>query len=533
MSSAKSTKGNFKEFISRVDAAVDTIKDSKDTIFCVSHIDADGLTSAGIIGKALHRANILYHIRCVRQLELPIISELSMMKDVKTLLFTDLGGGQIEGINKYLSDKEIIILDHHPALAKPEFESLVHVNPFEFNYDGVNQVSGAGLSYFFAKKLDSKNVDSASIAVVGALADRQDKGEKNSLISLNQKIVEDGLKAGVLEAKLDIRLFGRETRPIYQALEYTTDPFLPGLTGDGDMCIRFMRDTGIPQQRGDTWRTIQDLNEDERRMLVEGLITYGLKMGMSVQESQSILGWVYNLPNEQPGTLLRDAREFGSLLNSCGRLQATGIAIGICMGERKFLLQEAEEIMHAYRIKISKFLEIINKDSEHLKEYSNLILFDGRKIIDDTMIGTVTSIAISSKRFIDKNKPLVGIAISEDGTVKISSRGTSHLIKQGLDLGLALREAVESIGSEAEGGGHNIAAGARVPQGTEMLLIENLNAALEQQLHPKEEKRSKPKQKEPKPKPKTTKTQRTKPTTVKKPKSTKSTTKKSSKQVRF
>ncbi|MCK5183708.1 MAG: hypothetical protein KAQ95_05330 [Candidatus Heimdallarchaeota archaeon] len=155
-----------------------------------------------------------------------------------------------------------------------------------------------------------------------------------------------------------------------------------------------------------------------------------------------------------------------------------------------------------------------------------MILFDGRNIIDDTMIGTVTSIAISSKRFIDKNKPLVGIAISEDGTVKISSRGTTKLIKQGLDLGLGLREAVESIGSEAEGGGHNIAAGARVPQGTEMLLIENLNAVLEKQLHPKEEKPSEPKKKAPKPK---TPTQKSKTTAKKKPKSTKSTTKKSSK----
>ncbi len=524
MSSAKSTKGKFNEFISKIDAAVDIIKDSKDTIFCVSHVDADGLTSAGIIGKALHRANIPYHIRCVRQLELPIISEISMMKDLRTIIFTDLGGGQIEGINKYLNDKEIIILDHHPVLTEAEIESLVHVNPFEFDYDGANQVSGAGISYYFAKRLDPKNIDSASIAVVGALADRQDKGDKNSLISINEKIVEDGVKAGILDTKLDIRLFGRETRPIYQALEYTTDPFLPGLTGDGDMCIRFMRDTGIPQQKGDEWRSIQDLNNEERRMLVEGLITYGLKMGMSAQDSQSILGWVYTLKNEQPGTLLRDAREFGSLLNSCGRLNATGIAIGICMGERKFLLQEAEQIMNDYRIKISKFLEIVNKDSEHLKEYSNLVLFDGRKIIDDTMIGTVTSIAISTKKFIDKNKPLVGIANSDDGTVKISSRGTGQLISQGLDLGLALREAVESIGSEAEGGGHNIAAGARVPQGTEMLLIENLNAVLEKQLNPKDKKPSKPEKEEEKPKPKATKTT----SKTSEEKKSKSTTKKSS-----
>ena len=107
------------------------------------------------------------------------------------------------------------------------------------------------------------------------------------------------------------------------------------------------------------------------------------------------------------------------------------------------------------------------------------------------MIGTITSIAISTRKFIEKNKPLVGMANSEDGTVKISSRGTGALVSQGLDLGLALREAVSSIGSEAEGGGHNIAAGARIPKGTEKLLIESLNATLEKQLHAKDAKEPK------------------------------------------
>ncbi|NHJ84176.1 MAG: DHH family phosphoesterase [Asgard group archaeon] len=495
MSTTKDTKEDFKGFSSRIAEVVDIIKDTEERILCISHIDADGLTSAGIIGKALHRASKPYHIRCVRQLELPIISEISMMKNIDTIIFTDLGAGQLDGINKYLKKKKIIILDHHPAIAEPKSETIYYVNPFEFNYDGANQISGAGISYFFAKALDQINIDSAALAVVGALADRQDKGEMNSLIALNRRIVEDGMKASVLEEKLDIRLFGRETRPIYQALEYTTDPFLPGLTGDGDMCLRFMRDTGLPQQKGDEWRTIQDLSQNERRTLVESLITYGLQNGMSAEDSQSILGKVYTLIKEQQGTLLRDAREFGSLLNSCGRLDATSIAIGICMGERKFLLQEAEGIMKEYRRKISQFLQLVNKDSEHLKEHSNLLVFDGRDIVDDTMIGTVTSIAISTKYFIDKKKPLMGMANSDDGTVKISCRGTGLLVSMGLDLGLALREAVESIGSEAEGGGHNIAAGARIPKGTEKLLIENLNIAIEKQIHHEIEVQMEPKPK--------------------------------------
>jgi RecJ-like exonuclease len=478
----KEQKTDFKSFQADIKKAVDWITDAKETILNVSHIDADGLTSAGIIGRALHREEIPYHIRSVRQLEKPIIGELAAKTDFKTIIFSDLGAGQLESINEFLSDRQIIILDHHPFVTEPTSETILNINPDNYGYDGANQISGSGISYFFAKALNPINIDSSALAIVGALGDRQDKGKKSALTSLNHKIVEDGIKAQVLEEKMDIRLFGRETRPIHLAIQYTTDPFLPGLTGNGDMCNRFMRDTGIPQQKGDSWRTIQELSKEERMTLVDSLITWGLSRGMSSKEAENILGQVYVLTNEKPGTPLRDAREFGSMLNSCGRLGANGVAIGICMGERNFLLKEAEEKMAEYRKKISEYLQIVNVDSEFLKEFSNFILVDGREVIDDSMIGTVISIAISNKEFIEKNKPMMGIANSEDGTVKISMRGTGFLVQQGLDLGTALREAQEEIGDEAEAGGHNIAAGARIPQGTEQVLIEKMNDVLENQL---------------------------------------------------
>ena len=279
-------KADLKGFQAKIKETVDFVRDSKGAFLCISHIDADGLSAAGIIGKALHREGINYHVRSVRQLELPIISEISMMKGFDNIIFSDLGGGQMEGINKYLSNKNIVILDHHPTLIAPATENIINISPFDFGFDGSNQVSGAGISYFIAKQFDKANIDSSPIAIVGALADRQDKGKKNSLIELNKKIVQDGVKADILEEKLDIRLFGRETRPIYQALEYTTDPFLPGLTGDGDMCIRFMRDIGIAQQKGDKWRTIDNLTEDERKNFVQQIIQFSLAQGGSVEDAQ-------------------------------------------------------------------------------------------------------------------------------------------------------------------------------------------------------------------------------------------------------
>ncbi|MEA2071653.1 MAG: DHH family phosphoesterase [Asgard group archaeon] len=477
-----SQKQDFKKLQNTLKRAASLIKNTNDMILCISHIDADGLTSAGIIGRALHREGKRYHIRSVRQLELPIISELATMHNYETIIFTDLGAGQLDGINEYLSDRKIIILDHHPPITEPASDSIINITPFDYGYDGACQISGSGMAYFFAKTLNPANHDSAAIAIVGALADRQDKGPKSSLVGLNREIVEEGKKQGIIEEKLDIRLFGSETRPIHKSLEYTTDPFIPGLSGNGDMCNRFLRDTGIPQQRGDEWRTIQDLSQGERQKLVQELITFGLSRGMSVEDSQNILGYVYRLQQEKAGTLLRDAREFGSLLNSCGRLGATGIAIGICMGERRFLYEEAQEILAEYRKKISEFLGLVTLDSEHLQELPNILVFDAKDLIDDTMIGTIISIAISAQPFIDKNKPMVGLAQSDDGTVKISCRGTPQLVTQGLSFGDALRVAVEKLGPKAEGGGHDIAAGARIPQGTEDIFIESLNMAIEEQL---------------------------------------------------
>ena len=47
------------------------------SILVVSHIDADGLTSAAIMGKALERADVEYETRFVRQLDNAALNEIA------------------------------------------------------------------------------------------------------------------------------------------------------------------------------------------------------------------------------------------------------------------------------------------------------------------------------------------------------------------------------------------------------------------------------------------------------------------------
>ena len=96
----------------------------------VSHIDADGLTSAAIICKALDRAGIERQIIFLRQLDQKSLLEIAS-GNPQLVIFTDLGSGMLEAIKSLKLNA--VIADHHQPQGKHEF----HLNPHLFGLMGV------------------------------------------------------------------------------------------------------------------------------------------------------------------------------------------------------------------------------------------------------------------------------------------------------------------------------------------------------------------------------------------------------------
>ncbi len=145
---------------------LDTVKQDG-FIHVFSHLDADGVAAAGIIGKALLRLDARFRIRITQWIEKSIVGEILSDKP-QLVIFTDLGSGYVDLLTEKLADFKIAILDHHQIIGK-ESENFVHVNPHLCGIDGATDVSGAGVAYFVAHALDKANVDLAPIAIVGAL----------------------------------------------------------------------------------------------------------------------------------------------------------------------------------------------------------------------------------------------------------------------------------------------------------------------------------------------------------------------------
>jgi RecJ-like exonuclease len=80
---------------------------------------------------------------------------------------------------------------------------------------------------------------------------------------------------------------------------------------------------------------------------------------------------------------------------------------------------------------------------------------------------------------LDQSKPTLALSVV-DNKLKVSSRGTKHLVSKGLDLSAALKKAAEKFGGV--GGGHAVAAGATVPEGRDLEFLKAVDEVVALQL---------------------------------------------------
>jgi len=430
------------------------------------------------MGTTLARLDTTFRVRIERWLDEEIVKRLVADKPA-LVIFSDFGSGDLSVLNSVLKGKETIILDHHQPVGQAD-PAFVHVNPHLFEIDGSRDLSSAGVAYFVAKALDKVNVDLASVAIVGTLGDLQDKYEQRRLGYPNALILEDAEKTGYLKTETDLMFFGRETRPIHRALAFTTTPFIAGISGEEDKSLAFLANLGITPKKGEKWRALRDLTEDEKKKLFNALADHMVSRGLSSDMALSLRGRVYTLTHEEPWTPLRDAREFSVLLNATGRMNRPSLGIAICMGDRGTALEEADAVMDEYRRTITKYLNwLMEPNMDRIEERGSIYIVRGGGVIDDKIIGTISSILSTNLR--EPEKPIIAYSVvSAENLVKISARANDMVVGKGLNLGEILRVAAERCGGK--GGGHNVAAGAQVPIGELDAFISKVDQQVKEQL---------------------------------------------------
>jgi len=439
----------------RAERCAEALRDAED-LLVASHIDADGLTSAGIASLALERAGVAHESTFEKQLDRSAV-EGYVEAGHDVVWFTDFGSGQLDVITEYDAFTPVVSDHHQPA----DVDADYHCNPLLEGLDGGSELSGAGATYCVARALGgAANRDLAALAVVGAVGDMQTTG--GELVGANADVAEEGVDAGVLDVSRDLAVYGTQTRPLPKLLAYATDVEIPGITGDRNGALRFLDGLDAELREGGEWKTWAALTEAERRTVVSALVQRALRTG--VENAETLVGTRYTLTAEEPGTALRDASEFSTLLNATARYERADVGLAICRGERGEALEEARSLLREHRRTLATGVNVVREVGVEREDHVQW--FDAGDRLPETVVGIVAGMAMGEDG-VAADVPIVAFAAKPDApdvdgeALKVSMRGTPSLVERGLDLSAVASTAARAVGGD--GGGHEVAAGATIP----------------------------------------------------------------------
>jgi len=184
----------------------------------------------------------------------------------------------------------------------------------------------------------------------------------------------------------------------------------------------------------------------------------------------------YTLLAEKEGSPFACAKEFSTILNSCGRLEKSSVGVGVCLGS-KDAKKKALATRDRYKHEIVNAMNWYksNKDSQSVYNGEGFIIIDAQDNILPSMIGTFASILARSGE-IREGTYILSMAQNDDSTTKVSIRMSGNHNK---DAGLhkIAEKIISQVGGES--GGHCNAAGGFIQTEKEEELIKVAKLVLE------------------------------------------------------
>lgn len=432
----------------------------------ITHTDADGISAAAIMGRCLYNYDVAFGVQFTRPRTSEDMAKLSD-EGYDLYVFLDQGAGNMEEIHKHLlaKQKEVVIIDHHPG-SFPTHTNLVNLNPHTCGLNGAKDVSASGATYLVVEQLDLKFRSLVGLAMVGAIGDRQEFF--SGFTGVNDMLAKRAVDLELVSIGEGLKLIGRTFKPVLECLRTSTRPYIEGLSGNPPACRSLLNDLGVSPSI-----TISELQFEQQRALADAISARAGSVASNEDFQHALWGATYtNLSDQIVGPM--ELREYATVLDACANLKKSEIGFAMAAGDKN-TVSEALSLLSSRQEEMLRTLIWISKNKSLIKDTGKFRYIYCGEDVDSSLIGEALSLVIESG-VIEMDLPLLGLADSVGGVVKISARGTPKLAMGGANLGMALGLAAKEVGGS--GGGHDVAAAAKIQKDRMDEFLNELSQAL-------------------------------------------------------
>lgn len=434
--------------LSRLKKAAEAVERSS-KVRVISHNDADGLGSAGVICSFLQRSCKEFHCSMIKGFDEKLIADSIAGCDL--LIIADMGSNNLMALEAL--PIPVIVLDHH----RPERDSekVIHCNPHLVGIDGAVAGCASSVAYALAAVISEANWDLAWIAFGGIVGDRQ---HMRGLAGLNIYLFQQAQKRKQIEER-PAQLISDGV--LKDALYESTEPFLVGISGEHKGVAALLAEAGVMDNL--PYESLEEMQQVKLNSLIALKL---LEQGCTLQNLEELLCPRYYSPDKKIWS-----KDLANALNACGKSERQGLGLAMLMNDKA-----AKD--EAWKMKDDFGLELLRTSIEVQRRG----LLQGQNIqyfISPSQDVSSEACGVMMQWVGDQNKPTISLT-HKGGEVRISSRANTHIVNVlGVDLGSALKAATGKVGGN--GGGHNVASGGRIPLGREDEFIRELDRIVGEQ----------------------------------------------------
>lgn len=424
---------------------------SRKQVLIVTHHDVDGICAGTICLLAARRQGASVRLTFSGHLYHEQISSLvSLRPDL--LVLCDMGSDQLPLLQK--ASIPYLVLDHHATQERDERL----LSPYLFGIDGAREISASGLAYLLARALDPDNIDLSTLGLCGAHGDMQ------AMKGPNEQIAVDAESHGLVKRRKEIRLIGRMDRPMEYSIRYSTSPYIKGLSGNPAAIGSFLSGLGI---RSGPDTSISQLDDHMERALLNGIAERMVREEASTHEAEKLFGDTFHICKGA----LRTIEDLVDDIEACAALKRFSVAFSLLYGDPA-AEAEAELLRLMYKEKIFEGVRLFGS----AVRMGNLwyVPAEGWSEYSGKLAGIFANAGYSGR---DR---AVMVLTTEGPHTKVSARANPQLVRRGLDLGKALSVVAERLGGQ--GGGHDVAAGARFPKQLQGEFVSGVDEEIERQM---------------------------------------------------
>lgn len=419
------------------------------TVRVITDSDPDGISAGNIIVRCLHYYSVPFHLSFGGPQNSEKIKELKE-QDYGLFVFLDQGTAQFPMIRKHLleSNKDVIIMDHHPGEVDHQ-PGLAHLNPHDFGLDGTRDVCASGVAYKVVERFGETFYPLSEMAIIGAIGDRQESS--TGFTGINAEILEDAKERDFIVVREGLKLSGR-TSTLLKSLTRSARPYLRGLTGNEESSRKLIEDVGLNPSS-----VLEELDFEEEEVLRDEILER-VEIEPNSHFRSSLWGTIYT-PRVRQAVGPKNIHEFVAMLEACEKFDREKIGFSALLGDENFR-DESLELLRKYEENMIDAMDWILSEEDRIKTTPRMRYLDAGDELEPSMVGEAISVAIESA-LIEVDRPVVGMSHSGEGELKVSARATSEYAEKGSDLGEVLEKVSKELGGL--GGGHDLAAGARLP----------------------------------------------------------------------